>query len=67
MLTGEQRHARAQSSLRCSEWIEVEWPGHRCVLSRSQCRNLTRHKSGKCHQHQPYQPPPAAGPKEEMK
>lgn len=38
---------------RCKKSIEKEWKGHAAVLSRNQCRNKTRHPSGKCHLHRP--------------
>lgn len=43
---------RPVQTVRCTFDIEKEWPGHsRVVLSRRQCRNKTRHPSGRCWMH----------------
>lgn len=52
-LTDPAPMAPATGSVRCGHMIEVEWPGHRSVLSRHFCRRKTRHPSGKCHHHRP--------------
>jgi hypothetical protein len=44
-------------AVRCSFSIEKDWPGHRAVLSRRQCKNTTSHASGKCWHHRPYEAP----------
>lgn len=45
---------RPEPARRCSESRDIPWPGHRASLGRKHCKNKTRHPSGKCWQHRPY-------------
>ena len=38
-------------AVRCSFYIEKDWPGHRSLLWRRQCKNMTKDASGKCKSH----------------
>lgn len=38
-------------AVRCADWWERGWKGHRSVAARGQCKRLTAHPSGYCKTH----------------